>query len=54
MALWRIFPVQPGAEAVMTTLPFVDVLGNNVGIFEPKPFAKSSDADLVPFLKSMS
>jgi NAD(P)-dependent dehydrogenase (short-subunit alcohol dehydrogenase family) len=28
-----------GAEAVISNLPAVDVLVNNVGIFEPKPFA---------------
>jgi NAD(P)-dependent dehydrogenase (short-subunit alcohol dehydrogenase family) len=29
-----------GAEAVIAKLPVVDVLVNNVGIFEPKPFAE--------------
>ena len=33
-----------GAEAVIAELPAVDVLVNNVGIFEPKPFAEISDA----------
>jgi len=34
-----------GAEAVIAELPAVDVLVNNVGIFEPKPFAEIPDAD---------
>ena len=34
-----------GAEAVIATLPAVDVLVNNVGIFEPKPFPEIPDAD---------
>src|SRR6266478_576511 len=34
-----------GAEAVIAKLPAVDILVNNVGIFEPKPFAEIPDAD---------
>ena len=34
-----------GAEAVIARLPAVDVLVNNVGIFEPKLFAEIPDAD---------
>jgi NAD(P)-dependent dehydrogenase (short-subunit alcohol dehydrogenase family) len=34
-----------GAEAVIAKLSTVDVLVNNVGIFEPKPFAEIPDAD---------
>ena len=34
-----------GADAVIARLPSVDVLVNNVGIFEPKPFAEIPDAD---------
>jgi NAD(P)-dependent dehydrogenase (short-subunit alcohol dehydrogenase family) len=34
-----------GAEAVIAKLPLVDVLVNNVGIFEAKPFAEIPDAD---------
>lgn len=34
-----------GTEGVIAKLPAVDVLVNNVGIFEPKPFAKIPDAD---------
>jgi len=34
-----------GAETVIAKLPVVDVLVNNVGIFEPKPFTEIPDAD---------
>jgi NAD(P)-dependent dehydrogenase (short-subunit alcohol dehydrogenase family) len=34
-----------GAEALIAKFPAVDVLVNNVGIFEPKPFADIPDAD---------
>jgi NAD(P)-dependent dehydrogenase (short-subunit alcohol dehydrogenase family) len=34
-----------GAEVTIATLPRVDLLVNNVGIFEPKPFADISDED---------
>jgi NAD(P)-dependent dehydrogenase (short-subunit alcohol dehydrogenase family) len=34
-----------GAATVITKLPTVDVLINNVGIFEPKPFSEIPDAD---------
>ena len=34
-----------GTEAVIAKLPAVDVLVNNVGIFEPKPFLEIPDAD---------
>jgi NAD(P)-dependent dehydrogenase (short-subunit alcohol dehydrogenase family) len=34
-----------GADAVIAQLGAVDVLVNNVGIFEPKPFAEIPDAD---------
>jgi NAD(P)-dependent dehydrogenase (short-subunit alcohol dehydrogenase family) len=39
------FSSSAGAEAVIAKLPNVDVLVNNVGIFEPKPFADIPDAD---------
>jgi len=39
------FSGSAGAEAVIAKLPVVDVLVNNVGIFEPKPFAEIPDAD---------
>jgi NAD(P)-dependent dehydrogenase (short-subunit alcohol dehydrogenase family) len=40
-----------GAEAVIARLPEVDILLNNVGIFEPKPFAEISDADWYRFFE---
>ena len=40
-----------GAETVIKKLPAVDVLVNNVGIFEPKPFAEISDSDWYRFFE---
>jgi NAD(P)-dependent dehydrogenase (short-subunit alcohol dehydrogenase family) len=40
-----------GAAAVAAKLPAVDVLVNNVGIFEPKPFAEIPDADWFRFFE---
>jgi len=40
-----------GAEAVIAKLSSVDVLVNNVGIFEPKPFAEIPDADWFRFFE---
>src|SRR3984957_17178687 len=40
-----------GAETVTRALPAVDVLVNNVGIFEPKPFTEISDADWYRFFE---
>jgi NAD(P)-dependent dehydrogenase (short-subunit alcohol dehydrogenase family) len=40
-----------GAETVIAKLPAVDVLVNNVGIFEPKPFAEIPDADWFRFFE---
>jgi NAD(P)-dependent dehydrogenase (short-subunit alcohol dehydrogenase family) len=40
-----------GAEEVIAKLPVVDVLVNNVGIFEPKPFAEISDEDWYRFFE---
>ena len=40
-----------GAEAVIAKLPAVDVLVNNVGIFEPKPFAEIPDEDWYRFFE---
>src|ERR1700685_3871062 len=40
-----------GAEAVIAKLPVVDVLVNNVGIFEPKAFAEIPDADWYRFFE---
>ena len=34
-----------GADALIAKLPSLDLLVNNVGIFEPKPFAEIPDAD---------
>jgi NAD(P)-dependent dehydrogenase (short-subunit alcohol dehydrogenase family) len=45
------FASSAGAEAVVTKLPEVDVLVNNVGIFEPKPFAEIPDADWYRFFE---
>jgi len=39
------FSTAEGAAAVISDLPAVDVLVNNVGIFEPKPFTEIPDAD---------
>lgn len=39
------FSDSAGAEAVIAKLPAIDVLVNNVGIFEPKPFTEIPDAD---------
>ena len=40
-----------GAGAVIAKLPAVDVLVNNVGIFEPKPFGEIPDADWYRFFE---
>ncbi|MDE2586131.1 MAG: SDR family oxidoreductase [Betaproteobacteria bacterium] len=40
-----------GAEAVMTRFPTVDILVNNLGIFEPKPFEDIPDADWLRFFE---
>jgi NAD(P)-dependent dehydrogenase (short-subunit alcohol dehydrogenase family) len=45
------FSSATGAEAVIAKLPAVDVLVNNVGIFEPKPFAEISDEDWFRFFE---
>lgn len=45
------FSSAAGAETVIATLPEVDVLVNNVGIFEPKPFAEIPDADWYRFFE---
>jgi len=39
------FSDSAGAAVVIAKLPAVDVLVNNVGIFEPKPFTEIPDAD---------
>jgi NAD(P)-dependent dehydrogenase (short-subunit alcohol dehydrogenase family) len=45
------FANSAGANAVIANLPAVDVLVNNVGIFEPRPFAEISDADWYRFFE---
>ena len=45
------FSGSAGADAVIAKLPVVDVLVNNVGIFEPKPFAEIPDADWYRFFE---
>jgi NAD(P)-dependent dehydrogenase (short-subunit alcohol dehydrogenase family) len=45
------FSSAKGAETVISNLPTVDVLVNNVGIFEPKPFAEIPDADWYRFFE---
>jgi NAD(P)-dependent dehydrogenase (short-subunit alcohol dehydrogenase family) len=40
-----------GAEAVTSSLTSADILVNNVGIFEPKPFAEIPDADWYRFFE---
>ena len=40
-----------GAETVIAKIPAVDVLVNNVGIFEPKPFAEIPDSDWYRFFE---
>jgi NAD(P)-dependent dehydrogenase (short-subunit alcohol dehydrogenase family) len=40
-----------GAETVIARIPAVDILVNNIGIFEPKPFAEISDADWFRFFE---
>lgn len=38
-------------EALITQLSEVDILVNNVGIFEPRPFAEITDADWLKFFE---
>jgi|SRR5208282_2797112 len=45
------FSGSAGAEIVIAKLPAVDVLVNNVGIFEPKTFAEITDADWFRFFE---
>ena len=40
-----------GAERVLQRFPEVDVLVNNLGIFEPKPFEEISDAEWLRFFE---
>lgn len=41
-----------GCDTVVDAFPEVDVLVNNMGIFEPKPFEDISDADWLRFFES--
>lgn len=41
-----------GVEAIIRALPEVDVLVNNAGIFEPKPFVEIPDADWLRFFET--
>jgi NAD(P)-dependent dehydrogenase (short-subunit alcohol dehydrogenase family) len=45
------FSTAAGAEAVIAKLPAVDVLVNNVGMFEVKPFLEIPDADWLRFFE---
>lgn len=38
-----------GCEAVVSHVPQVDILVNNLGIFEPKPFSEITDAEWMRF-----
>lgn len=40
-----------GAELTIKTYPNLDILVNNLGIFEPKPFDQISDADWLKFFE---
>src|SRR5271154_4850762 len=40
-----------GIEAFVKQVPHADVLINNLGIFEPKPFAEITDADWLRFFE---
>lgn len=40
-----------GCEDVIDQVPVVDILVNNVGIFEPKPFEEITDADWMRFFE---
>src|SRR5258708_24356487 len=44
--------VHSGAAAVTIAIPDVDVLINNVGIFEPKPFDQITDDDWSRFFET--
>lgn len=46
------FSSAQGAEAVTRAFPEVDVLVNNVGIFEPKPFEEIPDEDWLLFFET--
>jgi NAD(P)-dependent dehydrogenase (short-subunit alcohol dehydrogenase family) len=41
----RILGTEAGARAVIERFPSVDILINNLGTFEPKPFEQINDDD---------
>jgi NAD(P)-dependent dehydrogenase (short-subunit alcohol dehydrogenase family) len=41
-----------GAARLVAQVPDVDILVNNLGIFEPKPFEEISDTDWLRFFKT--
>jgi NAD(P)-dependent dehydrogenase (short-subunit alcohol dehydrogenase family) len=41
-----------GCEALLRAVPAVDILVNNMGIFEPKPFEEIPDADWLRFFET--
>jgi NAD(P)-dependent dehydrogenase (short-subunit alcohol dehydrogenase family) len=41
-----------GCSALLEQLPAVDILVNNLGIFEPKPFEQITDADWLRFFET--
>jgi NAD(P)-dependent dehydrogenase (short-subunit alcohol dehydrogenase family) len=41
-----------GAAALVARVPVADILVNNLGIFEPKPFGEISDADWLRFFET--
>jgi NAD(P)-dependent dehydrogenase (short-subunit alcohol dehydrogenase family) len=41
----------PGCEALIAQVPEVDILVNNLGIFEPKPFEQIPDEDWMRFFE---
>ena len=41
-----------GAQAVFARIPAVDILVNNLGIFEPKPFFEIPDSDWMRFFET--
>jgi NAD(P)-dependent dehydrogenase (short-subunit alcohol dehydrogenase family) len=45
------FSSSAGTDTIIAKLPAVDVLVNNVGIFEPKPFVAIPDADWYRFFE---
>jgi NAD(P)-dependent dehydrogenase (short-subunit alcohol dehydrogenase family) len=45
------FSTSVGADTVISKLPAVDILVNNVGIFEPKPFTEIADAEWYRFFE---